>query len=399
MNSNGDTGTRAVRSCAAVVLLMIAGVGSLLFSSDGHAVPESAQELLRTDRFEALDAQFSGVQAAYRSGALSEDELRAKFRVFYATDPDLKTHYASWVQRYPRSYVAHLARGIYYKKLGWDDLSGESVLTLADFEAARHIPALRTAEEEFAKSLALDEKPLLTYLHWINVLTFQNEPQRARTLYLQAMKLDPRSFIIRENYITVLMSRAGGSTDQVRMFVDECRAAGLTSPQLAMLEAKVAEDQAWVHRYREFDIDATLKDYDRQAALDPGNSCVPCGPIGKKADLLRNLNRYADAAVEYSRLLVFDPKSTHALDGRGASFFAQHQVAAALLDFKAAADLGDAWAQDMLGRVYLLGQDVPRDRALAIHYLQLAAAQGNESSIALLPLAMDERRTPVPLPQ
>jgi len=153
--------------------------------------------------------------------------------------------------------------------------------------------------------------------------------------------------------IVTLGFRCARRLNQVQAFVDESRTAGLTPQQLGVLEAKVAEDQAWVHRFREFDRDATLKDYDHAAALDPGGSCLPCGPVGKKADLLRNLNRYSDAAIEYSRLLAFDPKSTHALDGRGASFFAVHQV---------------------------------------------AAAQGNESSIALLPLAMDERRTPVPLP-
>jgi TPR repeat protein len=354
--------------------------------------------MLLTDQFELLDAQYSAVQAAYRAGTLSEDDLRARFRAFYATDAGLEPHYAIWVQRFPRSYVAHLARGIYYKKVGWNDLSGNNVLSGADFESARQILPLQIAQQEFALSLTLEKKPLLTYLHWINVLAFQNEPQRVRSLYLQAMALDSRSFIIRENYLDTLMSRAGGSTAQMQAFVDDSRASGLTRQQIGVLEAKVAEDEAWVHRYREFDLDSTLKDYDRAAALDPGGSCLPCGPVGKKADLLRSLNRYSEAAVEYSRLLSLDPQSVHALDGRGAAFFAMHQVEAAMIDFTAAADLGDDWAQDMLGRVYLLGREVPQDRALAIRYLKLAAAQGNSSSIALLPLAEDERRTPVPLP-
>ena len=44
----------------------------------------------------------------------------------------------------------------------------------------------------------------------------------------------------------------------------------------------------------------------------------------------------------------------------------------------AAADQGNQYAQYALGKLYLLGKEVQKDRASAIKWFQLAADQGNE---------------------
>ena len=44
---------------------------------------------------------------------------------------------------------------------------------------------------------------------------------------------------------------------------------------------------------------------------------------------------------------------------------------------KEQADKGSAYAQSTLGRRYLKGDGVPKDRKLAVEYLEKAAAQGD----------------------
>ncbi|MCU0227743.1 MAG: sel1 repeat family protein [Bryobacterales bacterium] len=59
----------------------------------------------------------------------------------------------------------------------------------------------------------------------------------------------------------------------------------------------------------------------------------------------------------------------------------------ALREFRAAAEQGDGTAQVSLGVMYLRGEGVPEDPALALHWLQLAAEQGlapAQHSLALL---------------
>ena len=42
--------------------------------------------LLKADDFSRLNATFTALQEAYRSGAISDENLRDAFRVFYNTD-------------------------------------------------------------------------------------------------------------------------------------------------------------------------------------------------------------------------------------------------------------------------------------------------------------------------
>lgn len=73
-------------------------------------------------------------------------------------------------------------------------------------------------------------------------------------------------------------------------------------------------------------------------------------------------------------------------------------VKAAVSDLTHGADLGDAYAQDLLGKMYLLGTSIPPDRAKAIEWLKKAADQGYAPSQAILPLALNKDFTPLPMP-
>ena len=74
--------------------------------------------MVRAGDFTRLDRYYAVVQASYDTGRLSDRKLRSAFRHFYDTSPDLAARYASWVKEMPRSYVAHLARAIYYLRIG-----------------------------------------------------------------------------------------------------------------------------------------------------------------------------------------------------------------------------------------------------------------------------------------
>jgi Tfp pilus assembly protein PilF len=384
-----ESRARAAKIPLYALVLFISGLSGQL-RADGPSTPPSEQvalTLLMDGNFSELDKIYGAIQHAYTNGAIPEDELRADFRVFYSTDSELARQYDSWVEHSPDSYVAHLARGIYYKKIGQEDLGNKEILETSDFQTAGMDPALKLSDQELDKSLSLDRKPLLTYLHMINVRTFLGDQAGARALYDRAISLDPHSFIIRENLLGALKTRWGGSTEQMQAFLAECRQAGLSVSQVRALEAIVAEDEAWVHRYRDLDADAAIRDYEKAAELNPDASCLPCGPIVKAAYLLVEKQRYDEAIAQFDKVVTSDPKSLQARTGRAFSELQLNRIDAAVADFQFAADLGDAYAQDTLARMYLVGTSVPQDQDKAIMLLEKAAAQGYGPAINLLPLA------------
>ena len=78
------------------------------------ATPTKAETraLLLNKSFDELDERYGAVQRAYADGDVSDVELRNAFRALEDPDLALMNSYLRWVRHSPKSYVAHLARGI-----------------------------------------------------------------------------------------------------------------------------------------------------------------------------------------------------------------------------------------------------------------------------------------------
>jgi tetratricopeptide (TPR) repeat protein len=355
-------------------------------------------DLLAREQFEELDRRFAAVQQSYKDAKISDEDLRAAFRVFYATDAALEPRYRAWVNHSPRSYVAHLARGIYYKKVGAERRGSKFISETSDEQLNGMEAANEIAAQEFNTSLELDERPLLTFLHSIDLRMDAGDKIGSRELMDRAVAIDPRNFIVREKYMGSLQTRWGGSVAEMKAFLGECRKAGLSSGHLKALEALALEDEGWAQQYQQRDTRAAVRAYRKAAKLNPATSCLPCGPLMQAADALLADEDFKGAVKLYSKVLSSDPNSISALDNRAFAELQLKQTKAALADLLHAGEQGDAYAQDLLGRMYLVGESIPQDRDRAIGWLKKAADQGYAPAKELLPLALDNTRTPLPMP-
>ncbi len=372
--------------------------GSLQAGDLNPPLQSETLDLLARNQFTELDQRYGAIQQAYKDGKASDEELRAAFRTFYSTDAALEARYGAWVQHSPKSYVAHLARGIYFKKIGEERRGGQFISKTTHAQLEGMEAAYAIAEQELNASLTLDDRPLLTYLHSIDLHTAVGDKAGGRKLLDLAIAIDPHNFIVREKYMGALQTRWSGSVEEMRVFLAECRKSGLSTAHLRILEALVIEDEAWTHRYREGNTEAAVRAYRKAAKLNPVGSCLPCGPVSQAADTLFEEKKYKEAIDLYSKVLALDATSTHALDSRAYAELQLGRSKEAVADFLRAAELGDAYAQDMLGRMYLVGTSVPQDHDKAIEWLKKAAEQGYAPARELLPLAMDKNKTPLPEP-
>lgn len=390
---------RSTRFCQFGVLLFLC----LRFGGSPAAdlrVPsqDEALSLLFGNQFAELDSRYGAIQSAYKAGNISDEDLRAAFRVFYSTDPKLHAHYAAWTKQSPKSYSAHLARGLYFKKLGQEALGGELFEETSGEERAGIEEVFRLSQEELNASLSLDDKPTLSYLHLINISQFLRNHKEADILIRRAIASDPRSYIVRENYMIAIETQNGGSHEKMKDFLTESRRAGLSTEHVNALEALVLEDEAWIHRNVDGDTDAAILAYKKAAELNPEASCRPCGPVMQSAELLLENKNYAGAAEQYSKVIAFDPSYLAARNGRAFAQLQMQQPTLAVDEFTYSASRGDAYAQDMLGRMYLLGTSIPKDHDKAVEWLKKAAAQGYEPAVRILPFALDKTATPLPFP-
>jgi tetratricopeptide (TPR) repeat protein len=371
------------------------GILALSLCGAVHSAPHLAlsasetRSMLLSGDFSNLDRRFGDTQRAYRNARISEEDLRAAFRVFYDADPALESAYKRWLAQSPKSYVAHLASGIYYKQLGIVRRGDESASRTSEKEFAAMRAAHSVASQEFTISLELDPKPILTYVHFMDIYLYAGDKQKMRQLFETGLRLDPKSFILREKYISAKLSRWGGSTAQTRAFVEECRGAGLSQSQMARLNALVHDDEAWVRQFQNGDLDAAAESYRAAALLNPNGSCAECSYDFRRAEILYTQKQYAKAVDLLSPVLKQFPDDVAALKLRADCNIALRKGGEASADLMLAANKGDPEAQTELAKLLLVGDLVPENRQKAIKLLTRAANQNYPEAVELVSLALN----------
>jgi tetratricopeptide (TPR) repeat protein len=361
-----------------------------------RALPElSTQQtvnMVRVGQFAELNRYYAAVQARYDKGSISDERLRSAFRHFYDTSPDLAPRYASWVKEMPDSYAAHLARAIYYLRVGQESRGDRFLSDTSEKQISGMEAAFSVASGELQESFSLEKKPLLSVFYALDIGKLVGDAGHNQALFQASLAMDRRNFIVREMYMETLRTAWGGSTDQMRAFVAESRTAGLSSRQLKDLEGSVFTDEAWIDEFRDKNYKRAAAEYLEAADISGEDGCLYCaGRVLVKAE------DFPAAATVLTQYLARNPNSVEALKVRVYVYYKLGRFADERHDYERMADLGDAFSEYALGSMYLAGEfGLTQDRTTAIKWLTLAAAHGSQDAKKLLPMALDKRITIVP---
>jgi TPR repeat protein len=353
----------------------------LLFacSSEAQAGSEPV-EWLQSRRYGELERKFQAIQDSFKQGAIDDETLLASFRPFYDVQtPDLTARFDEWIAQFPESYVAHLARGIHYKYRAIEAQDGRFPRELGDdrFDALRRAEKLAAAD--FERSFALDDRPLLSYMHAMDVSNQTSWRWPERRLFAKANEVAPKNFIARRKYLLGMRSRWGGGTvAQMQEFVQECRALGYSERQMRALDNVVKEEQAWLALHRQQDYASAERLYREIFDEEPDNKDV----AASLAWLLMKRGDCVGAISLATRVLQEQPRNARTTGDRGLCYFRTGQEQLGIADYQRAAELGDPWAQKHLARYYWQGNLVPKDRDRALQLLRASAVQGDQDAIA-----------------
>ena len=384
---------RIGRRCAfAFASLMLAGL-----AAEAAAVPRNAPQpppsapsiaqasvdpisLLRAGHFAELDARMSAVQAAWRSGRIDELALLDAFRPFGDADPALSASYEAWVAAFPKSYVAHLAQGEYEVHAGRAARGG----AYAASTPASRFRAMSADNERASRalraSLALDERPLLSYSLLMDLTRHAGDRADARQFLEAGLRLDPHGYIVRLRYMTTLESRWGGSVRAMQSFLDECRSAKLDEAKLKTLEALVERDRGWVSG-NAGDIEGADR-HDLAAVelagdgryLDKATQSALLSSAGWDEERLKRLDR---AGAFYRRAIAAVPDDGWSWGHLGYCAGKTGLAADSAQAYRRGAELGDPYAQNEWGKALWFGvAPVKADRAAALPWFEKSAASG-----------------------
>ncbi len=369
--------------CALLVLSGIEGcvrLGIAQKSTPTAAYPSSAlskteaHTLLESGKFAELNARLSAVQADYRNGRISDEQLYSAFHVLYDADDALRSKYDAWVTAYPRSYVALLARGIYHRKVGQASRGGAYLDATSDEQLRGMDAEYDLAMRDLEASKALEQRPLLTLSNEMDIASHYGDQRSLRKILDQSLAIDPQNIVVRELYMTYLEPRWGGGQEQMQAFLAESRKAGLSERKLGLLEAVILSDRAHSSEERQ-DYAAAERD-DRKAIELGADDCLSC-----LSSVLIHEGKFADDIPILTQLIAADPSDVDDRVWRGQAYWSIGKNKEAFADLLAAAQLGNAYAQTRVAIFYMQGVPgvVVRDPAAGLQWFRKCAAQGDQA--------------------
>lgn len=360
-----------------------------------------------------LDIEFNSQQFAYERDHSHATKLREVFMVFTIPAPELNARLSTWVTTMPKSYAAHLARGIYLYMQGVRAL-GYIERKRAFAKDIQKMDALyEQSRQELLISLQLTQQPLLSYEFLIRVGLNNKRNEENLNWLSEVNKFDPANLELQRTYLQSIGPQSGGSLEAMQKFVKTS-----ISPAMPAVTRNALQSQIWYAEAllatKEANRYSSKEDYDKAILLfskainaysDPeafvqrGKLYQVLGEISLAlADYTHaiELNPYdIDAYTQRSRLLLdrgdqlgaykdyvllteLESQEPSGWNARGWIMYGQGRTTAAAQYYARAVALGDSWAQNELGVLYSCGKGVPKDIGEARRLWTLAANQGNE---------------------
>jgi tetratricopeptide (TPR) repeat protein len=374
--------------------------------------------LLEQRSYSELERLLGGYQRAFEEEQSTSSRLENAFLAFRRIPGSAETALSEWVEKYPSSYVALIARGSFFYSRGLE-ARGTAFIQDTPEENIRAMRSyLERARRDLERSLGLTQRPYLSRLTLMAIARVSGDRKVARAQYTETVKLAPQSVELRLAHMTTLEPRWGGSYAEMEAHLAESRSQLKDPGAVDRLAARIPAYRAH-ERQQAKDFAQALKRYDEAIGLHASARTL-CERSYVLSQLKRDAEAFADIKLALSKarddrycleravalassagnsdeaigvlnlVIEADPASNHAFNQRGWRYQQQGRADLAFQDFLASARLGDGWGQLMTGKYYWAGKGVKEDREEALSWLRKAAAQGHPDAKLSLEQALQQ---------
>ncbi len=203
--------------------------------------------LLKAQEFETLESATRQVQERFENGTLSEIQLRNIYRQFYDLDEETFAKVEEWEKTIPRSYAAHLIRGVHFKRKAADARGGKYISQTPPDKIQRMQQLDEIAFTELSNSLDLTEKPFLSVFQLLEISKSRGDKELSRGLVIAANKMLPSNTLARGRYMASLKPRWGGSYEEMEQFIAQSKKEEVSLIGLSQLEAIMYDDMGMTY--------------------------------------------------------------------------------------------------------------------------------------------------------
>jgi tetratricopeptide (TPR) repeat protein len=211
----------AARFGTAAFILLAMWLQSLVSGAQAADMPDRPEmtALLKAQNFAKLEKHLAAIQAAFEDGRVSDGQVARAFNAFGNSDSALQAPLEAWIDRFPNSASARLARGMYLEHLGWLSRGSKYVQETPRAQFERMRDYFRLANSELRRALDINPRltPATTALMRIAMASGTREEVKA--LFEAGLAVSPKSHGLHIQYLHALRPEWGGSVRAVKEHV------------------------------------------------------------------------------------------------------------------------------------------------------------------------------------
>jgi tetratricopeptide (TPR) repeat protein len=235
-----------------IIVVLVTGAILGFLSFVGAALPTASAlpgnqeldrqllDLLKSKSYGRLDAQMSTLVKNYETDFKRETDVDLAVDVFSRPLPDLEPLLTEWITQWPRSYVAYLARGAYYIRIGGIKRGAKTYKETTQQQIEGMTLYFQKAWKDLDQAYALNPRLLHALCCKMTILMSYKERDQMRLLRNKALEVNPYSVTARWSYINTLLPRWGGSIREMTLEIEAARPYHAKNPALKILEGRVS---------------------------------------------------------------------------------------------------------------------------------------------------------------
>jgi tetratricopeptide (TPR) repeat protein len=290
------------------VLLPANGTNTENFGYPQQTVDRVAvRQLLLARSYDALDTLLTAYADSASRDYRLEYRLFDAYAAFDVAIPSLEPLLSEWVHQHPASAAALLARATFFGASGWNARGTKFARRTSRNQFSGMEDFFQRAVADSRAALRLAPNSIVAYRQLMRIARSHGDPETSRQIFDRAIKFQPYSFLMREEYIVDLLPRWGGSYKEMEQFAEESAPYAAHNPRIRALGGFVDWDRG---RVLESDglKDKAITAYGR--ALRSGNYSRF---RFERADLYWHLDRYEEAMADLNIALLQEPHHAQAL--------------------------------------------------------------------------------------
>jgi tetratricopeptide (TPR) repeat protein len=268
----------------------------------------AVRDLLIDASYDGLDSLLTAYSDSAQRDFRFEYRMVDAFGAFSTASPVLETFMDDWVATRPTSANARLVRATYYTAAAWQ-ARGEASNRNTSFHRTMQ------AKNYFTRALAdldsaLRRSPcsVMAYKGYMAIAPYAGDTAMSREAMDQALRMQPYSFVVREQHMLNLRPRWGGSYEAMNRLAREADSLGQTNSRLRALHGFADWDQG----------DMSERHNEPARALEFYERALSYGDFWRfrleRGQLYHGLGRDDEALADLQRALVQRPQHPELLD-------------------------------------------------------------------------------------